>query len=165
MKKISMIITVTVLSSILMLFTSCEDPVKPDNPIDESKPVVKQIVASTDKLPAGNSIEVQVVAEDASSYAWSAPVGEFADPTASSTTWTSSGVESSSTVKLECAVSNGSGSRMASVTVAVVVLTTPLAYWPLDTDKADAVGSNDAVGDVGIVTNGQPKVLVMLIPR
>ena len=122
MKKFPMIITILVLSSILIMFTSCEDPVDP-NPIIENKPVVTNITSSTDKLPAGESIEVEVTAESADSYEWSATDGSFSDPAASKTTWSSAGMESSGSVQLVCKVTNGSGSRNASVTVAVVVLT------------------------------------------
>ena len=157
MKKLSMIITMMLLSSLLLLFTSCEDPVDP-NPIDEDKPVVKAIDASASTVLKENSIEVSVEADAASSYEWTAEGGTFSDPGAATTTWTAPSVSDPAIYKLQCMVSNSAGSRKATVSVKVVAVFLPdgiSAYWSFDTDLTEEASGTVPEGGVGVSISGE----------
>jgi hypothetical protein len=158
MKRISMVMLIMMLSSFVITFTSCEtDTDDLTGPINNSLPEVTKIEASSQTIPTETTIDVSVTAKNGDSYSWSADAGEFSAPSSAATSWTASGMSASAAVKLVCTVSNSAGSRSASVSVTAVILTQATHHWPFDTDKSDAIGSADAVGDL-VTISGEAKI-------
>jgi hypothetical protein len=138
--------------SLLILLAGCEGESLTD-PIDSSLPEIKAIESEAAKVPAEGSTEVAVVANNGSSYSWTADGGTFLDASTNPTTWTAP--DESGNFKLTCIVSNSSGSNSASITIGSVKLSIPedaTAYWPFETDFSDWIGDHDLTGDAVINT-------------
>ncbi len=158
MKKFNKTIVVLMVGMLLCMFLSnCqEDPMGvPD--IDTSLPEITKIESGVDKMLAGASTDVSVEAKQGSSYNWTSDHGTFADATSASTTWSSEGITENTPVKLKCTVSNGSGSRFATVTVQVVVKTEPTYHWPFDNNLTDIVAGNNGTGSAVVFNTDDKK--------
>lgn len=165
MKRLSMVMLTLMLSSFVITFTSCDtDTDDLTGPINNSLPEVTNIEVSSTTIPAGATIDVSVTAKNGDSYAWSADYGEFSDASSASTSWTASGLSSSTIVKLVCTVTGSGGSRNASVSVTAVFLTAPIHHWTFDANK-NSEGGLAAVGDnVTISTDAKVGAGAALFP-
>jgi len=121
----------------------CQDDPMGVPDINASLPEITGITSGVDKMLAGGETDVEVTAKSGESYSWSADAGTFASASSANTTWSSEGIVESIAIKLVCTVSNGSGSRRASVTVQVVVSTTPTFHWPFDNNLTDIIAGNN----------------------
>ena len=144
---------------VVLIFIGCqEDPVGVTD-IDTGLPEITAISSGVDKMLAGGETDVAVTAKQGSSYKWSADAGSFADASSAMTTWSSEGISESVAIQLVCIVSNGSGSRQASVTVQVVFSTTPVFHWPFDSDFTESMADNNGVAGSGVSINtADPKL-------
>ena len=157
MKKFNKTIVVLIVALLCMFLSNCqEDPMGvPD--INTSLPEITKIESGVDKMLAGDQTSVAIEANQGSSYQWSAEHGSFADASSASTTWSSEGITANTPVKLKCTVSNGSGSRFATLTVQVVVKTDPTFHWPLDNNLTDVVGGNNGSGSAVVFNTDDKK--------
>ena len=162
MKRVSMVLLILMLASFVITFTSCTtDTEDLTGPINTNLPVITEIDASKSTVLIGGSIDVSVSANNGSSYQWTASKGTFADPTAAQTSWTAPTLDEAEVIKLQCKVSNGEGSRKASVSVRVATSLLPdgaIAYWSFDTDFTEAVNSAGADGGDGVSITSDAKV-------
>jgi hypothetical protein len=159
MKKFNKTIVVLIVAMLLcMIFGSCQEDPLGVPAIDYSLPEITKIESGVDKLLAGGETDVTTEAKQGNSYQWSADHGTFADASSASTTWSSEGITENTPVKLKCTVSNGSGSRFATITVQVVVKTEPTYHWPLDNNLTDIVAGNNGTGSAVTFNTDDPKI-------
>ena len=155
------ILSILLLSSVALLFSGCdEDVLKPEG-VNLEAPVVKAISAASSTVLIGESVEVSVEADDASSYQWSAEIGTFEDPTAATTMYTAPMIDSSAVVRVKCTVTNSSGSRYTTVTVKIATSLAPegvAAWWSFDTDLNEQVGGFAPDGGVGVSVTSDARV-------
>jgi hypothetical protein len=146
------LIPILVIFLVGSFYFSCqEDPVGISD-INTSLPEVKEISSSPDVPLPNGEVTVSVDAVGASSYAWTAEGGSFKDATINPAVWVAPAT--GGRYRISCKVTNGSGTRQASITINVFEVVAPpdaIGYWPFDLEfndyNGEGVGPNNGTGD------------------